>query len=110
MVICLKAKDIKVCIVRKYVYRKANIIFLDVCDVFSIRPCEAMVQGSQSVIFEVRFDPSEERIFYCRELVARVYRLPCYVTNVEQISNELLMDIVPDFVSVRLIGKATRAQ
>ncbi|XP_058788809.1 cilia- and flagella-associated protein 65-like [Phymastichus coffea] len=75
----------------------------DKSGIFNIQPQEAKVSENKSVIFEVRFDPTDQCKFYCRELLARIFRIPCCTIN-SQISDNLLSEIVPDFTSIRLMG------
>ncbi|XP_014209126.1 cilia- and flagella-associated protein 65-like [Copidosoma floridanum] len=77
----------------------------DVSGVFHVHPQEAKMLANQSIVFEVRFDPLEVRALYSRELVARVFRLPCCPSLVKSTHHhDLLLNVVPDIVDIRLIG------
>lgn len=78
-------------------------IFQDVCGAFRVQPREAKMRGNHTSVFEVRFDPTEDETFYSRDLMARVFKLPCCPRNFQD-PNVILMNFIPDFVSVRLIG------
>jgi hypothetical protein len=59
--------------------------------------------SNQSIIFEVRFDPSETQKAYSKDLIARIFHVPCCITKT-QISNDLLMNVIPEIITIRLIG------
>ncbi|XP_011499552.1 PREDICTED: coiled-coil domain-containing protein 108-like [Ceratosolen solmsi marchali] len=75
----------------------------DTSKTFSIHPQKTKLCSNQSIIFEVRFDPVNMQCAYSKDLIARIFRVPYYITN-PQISNDLLMSVIPEFLSIRLIG------
>lgn len=76
----------------------------DIDNAFKIQPNESKMLGYRSIIFEIRFDPDKKDKFYSRELLGRIYRLPCCPSLIKSKNDESIANLIPEIVSVRLIG------